>query len=187
MMSTLALVLLAVGLAAAAGFRIFVPPLVLAIGYQIGLVDLPADSTWLASPTAVVLLALATVIEVMAYYVPLLDNLLDTIAAPAALLAGTLLAGTVLPELEPWLRWTAAAVVGGGSAGSVQILTSLTRVASSGATGGLANPVVSTGELVGATLLSLLSLLAPVLAGMAVLVLLIVGYRLLVRRQRQSA
>lgn len=183
-MTTASLVLLGVGLAAATGFRVFVPPLMLALGHQIGLVELPADSAWLASPMAIVLLAAATLAEIGAYYLPLIDNLLDTIAMPAALLAGTLLAGAVLPELDPWLRWTAAAVVGGGTAGTVQALTSFTRAASTGATAGLANPVVATGELIGATLLSLLALLAPVLAGAAVLALIVLGARTWQRRRR---
>jgi hypothetical protein len=184
--SALTLVLLGVGLAAATGFRVFVPPLMMALGHQAGLIELPADAGWLASPTAIVLLSAATVAEVLAYYVPLVDNLLDAVATPAALVAGTLLAGTVMPDLDPWLRWTAAAVVGGGAAGSVQVLTSLTRAASTGSTAGLANPVVSTGELAGAVGLSLLAMLAPVLAGIAVLALLIIGFRLLARRQRTA-
>jgi hypothetical protein len=185
-MTTATLVLLGVGLAAATGFRVFVPPLVLAIGHQAGIVDLPDASAWLASPTAIVLLSAATVVEVMAYYVPLVDNLLDMVATPAALVAGTLLAGAVLPELEPWLRWTAAAVVGGGAAGTVQVLTSLTRAASTGATAGLGNSVVATGELLGATLLSVLALLAPVLAGIAVVALIVLGLRALGRRRRSA-
>jgi hypothetical protein len=182
-MSTLTLVLLGIGLAAASGFRIFVPPLVLALGHQAGLVELPADSSWLASPAAIVLLLVATAAEVLAYYVPLVDNLLDAVATPAALVAGTLMAGVVLPEMAPWLHWTAAAVLGGGAAGSVQALTTLTRAASTGTTAGLGNPVVATGELLGATLLSLLSLLAPVLAGVAALALILLAYRALVRRR----
>jgi hypothetical protein len=185
-MTTATLVLLGVGLAAATGFRVFVPPLVLAIGHQAGIVELPDSSAWLASPTAIVLLSAATLVEVMAYYVPLVDNLLDMVATPAALVAGTLLAGAVLPELEPWLRWTTAAVVGGGAAGTVQVLTSLTRAASTGATGGLGNPVMATGELLGATLLSVLALLAPVLAGIAVVALIVLGLRALLRRRRSA-
>jgi hypothetical protein len=185
-MTTASFLLLGIGLAAATGFRVFVPPLVLAIGHQVGIVELPDSSAWLASPTAIVLLSAATVAEVTAYFVPLVDNLLDAVATPAALVAGTLLAGAVMPELEPWLRWTAAAVAGGGAAGSVQVLTSLTRAASTGATAGLGNPAVAAGELVGATLLSLLALLAPVLAGVAVLALIVLGFRALARRRRPA-
>lgn len=185
-MSSLALVLLGVGLAAASGFRVFVPPLMLAVGYQVGMVDLPPQAGWLASPTAIVVLAAATIVEVSAYYLPLVDNLLDTISGPAALVAGTLLAGTVMPEVEPWLRWTAAAVVGGGAAGSVQALTSVTRAASTGATAGLGNPLVSSTELAGAVLLSLLSLLAPVLAAVLVLALIVFGARTLLKRTRTT-
>lgn len=177
-MSTLALVLLGVGLAAATGFRIFVPPLVLAVGYRLDLVSLPNDAAWLDSTAALIVLGIATVAEVLAYYLPLIDNLLDTVAGPAALVAGTIVAGTVLPGADPWLRWTAAMVLGGSSAGAVQALTSVTRAASTGATAGLANPILATGELIGAFSLALLSLIAPALAALAVLLLLVFGARI---------
>ncbi|MEX2535258.1 MAG: DUF4126 domain-containing protein [Trueperaceae bacterium] len=183
-MDTLTLVLLGTGLAAATGFRVFIPPLLMAITHQLGWLDLPGEAGWLASPTAIVLLAAATAVEVLAYYVPLVDNLLDLVATPAALVAGTLVASTVFPDVAPWLDWTAAAIVGGGAAGSVQAITSIARAASSGTTGGLGNSVVSTGELAGAFVLSLLSLLAPVLAGVAVLALIVLGLRMLSKRRQ---
>ena len=186
-MEPIVLILLGIGLAAATGFRVFVPPMLMALGHQVGWLDLPGEAGWLENPTALALLGVATFAEVVAFYVPFVDNLLDTVATPAALVAGTLVAGTVFPDVAPWVDWTAAAIIGGGAAGSVQMLTSLTRATSTGTTIGLGNPVVATGELVGAFLLSLLSFIAPVVAGIAVIALIVFGIRFLGRRRRRQS
>lgn len=186
-MEPLTLFLVGVGLAAAAGFRVFVPPLLLAVAAGVGLVELPAGSEWLSHPGAVAVLAVATFLEIAAYYIPLIDNLLDTITTPLALIAGTVLTASVMPEMEPWLRWVLAAVVGGGAAGSVQAVTTVARATSAGTTATLGNPVISTGELVGAVGLSLVSLFAPVLAGLLVLLIVVVGVRVTARRRNMRS
>ena len=160
---------LGVGLAAATGMRVFLPLLVMSVAAWSGHLTLGADFQWLASLPAVVMLAVAAVLEVAAYYVPGLDHLLDVIAAPAALVAGTIAAAAVLTDLPPLVRWTAAVIAGGGAAGLTQGVTSLLRAKSTLTTGGLANPVVATGELGGALGLSLLALAAPVLAPIVVI------------------
>jgi hypothetical protein len=128
---------------------------------------------WLGSDAALVALATATVIEVSAYYVPWLDNLLDTLATPVAILAGVLAWAAVTPELAPLLRWTLAVIAGGGAAALVQSGTALVRLHSSAFTAGLGNPVVATGELAGSVSLSVLAVLAPVLAGVLVVLVLV--------------
>jgi len=164
-------------LSAAVGFRVFVPLLLTGAAARLGYLELTADMAWLGSDAALVALATATVLEVSAYYVPWLDNLLDTIATPAAIVAGTVAWAAVTPELSPLLRWTLAVVAGGGAAGVIQASTTLLRLQSSGFTAGLANPVLATGELLGALALSVLGVLVPVLAAvLAVLVLLGLGY-----------
>jgi hypothetical protein len=125
----------------------------------------PADElSWIGSWTAVALFGTATAVEVLAYYVPWADNLLDTIATPAAMIAGVVASASVLGELPPALQWTLAAVAGGGAAGLVQAATVLLRGASSTMTGGLGNSVVSTTELVFAVGVAVLALLAPFVA-----------------------
>lgn len=125
----------------------------------------PADElSWIASWTAVALFGTATVVEVVAYYVPWADNLLDTIATPAAMIAGIVASASVLGELPPVLQWTLAAVAGGGAAGVVQAGTVLLRGASSATTGGLGNFMVSTTEIVLALGTAVLALLAPFIA-----------------------
>lgn len=169
-------------LAAAAGFRVFVPLLLTGLAARLGHLQLTPEMTWLESDAALVALATATVLEIGAYYVPWLDNLLDALATPAAILAGVVAWAAVTPELSPLLRWTLAVVVGGGIAGLIQSGTTLARLKSSGFTAGLANPVVATGELVGSLALSLLGLLVPLLAA-ALVVLALVG---LGRRYRRA-
>ena len=160
-------------LSAAAGFRVFVPLLLTGSAARLGYLELTTDMAWLASDAALVALATATVLEVSAYYVPWLDNLLDTVATPTAVVAGVIAWAAVTPELSPLLRWTLAVVAGGGAAGIVQSGTTLLRLHSSAFTAGLGNPVVATGELAGSVSLSVLAVLAPVLAAVLVLLVLV--------------
>ena len=155
---------LGVGLAAAVGFRVFLPMLVMSIAAYSGHLTLSSGLEWLGSAPALVMLAVAALIEILAYYIPGLDHLLDVLAAPAALIAGTVVAAAVMTDLPPLVKWTTAVIAGGGAAGLTQGISSLLRVKSAALTGGLGNPVVSTGELAGALGFSLLALLAPVLA-----------------------
>jgi hypothetical protein len=160
---------LGVGLAAAVGFRVFVPLLVMSGAAYGGLLTLSDGLEWLATPVALAMLSIAALVEILAYYVPGVDNLLDTIATPAALVAGTIAAAAVMTDLPPAVRWTTAVIAGGGAAGVTQSVTSLLRAKSTVFTGGLGNAVVSTSEAGGALLVSVLALLAP-LAALALVV-----------------
>jgi hypothetical protein len=155
---------LGIGLAAAVGFRVFVPMLVMSIAAYTGHLTLSSGFAWLATPAALVMLSVAALLEILAYYIPGVDNLLDTIATPAALIAGTVVSAAVMSELPPIVKWTTAVIAGGGAAGLTQGLTSLLRAKSTLMTGGLGNHVVATGELGGALLVSLLALAAPLAA-----------------------
>ena len=176
-------------LSAAAGFRVFVPLLLTGSAARLGYLELTTDMAWLASDAALVALATATVLEVSAYYVPWLDNLLDTVATPTAVVAGVIAWAAVTPELSPLLRWTLALIAGGGAAGLVQSGTALLRLHSSAFTVGLGNPVVATGELAGSVSLSVLAVLAPVLAAVLVLLVLVglVGFYRRATSRRNAA
>lgn len=158
------LILLGISLSAASGFRIFVPPFILSLMAQADYVDLPANLAWVDNPIASIIFGVATLVEIGAYYVPWIDNLLDALAAPAAVVAGTLMTGAFSAELEPAMRWTLALLAGGGAAGGVHTLMGLTRLSSSATTGGLANPVVSTTEAAAATGLSIFAIFLPLVA-----------------------
>jgi hypothetical protein len=183
-------VAMGVGLAAAVGLRVFLPMLVLSIGAYTGHLTLSSGLAWLGTPAALVMLSVAAVSEILAYYIPGVDNALDVIAAPAALIAGTVVSAAVLTDVPPMVRWTTAVIAGGGAAGVVHGLTSLLRVKSTVMTVGLGNYAIATGELAGALIVSLLALAAP-LAAVAVAVLFCWFaarlLRRLLRKQRPAA
>jgi arylsulfatase A-like enzyme len=167
-METLLSVLIGIGLAAACGFRVFVPFLVVSIAAMSGHLELSGGFEWMGTWYALTAFAVASGIEITSYWVPWLDNLLDTIATPAAIVAGTIIAASVVTDMSPFLRWSLAVIAGVGVAGVVQSATVALRGASTATTGGLANPVVSTAELGGSVATSVLSIAVPVVAGLLV-------------------
>ncbi len=153
-----------VGLAAASGFRVFVPLLGVGLATRVGQITPGEGWSWVGEPIALVALGVAVALELGAYFVPWVDNALDTVATPAAVVAGTLLTALMLGDAPPALQWILAVVAGGGTAGMVQTGTVLARAASLGTTGGAANPLVGLGEAILSVLLTLLSVLVPLLA-----------------------
>jgi hypothetical protein len=163
-------IVLGVGLAAATGFRVFLPMLIVSAAAYTGHLSLDQQFAWLGTLPALTMFGVAALAEILAYYVPGVDNLLDTVATPAALVAGTVVSAAVMTDLPPMVKWAAAIIAGGGLAGLTQGVTALLRVKSTLLTGGLGNGVISTAELVGALVVSLLALLAP-LAALALVIL----------------
>jgi len=155
---------LGIGLAAAVGFRVFLPLLVASIAAWSGHLHLDANFAWLGSLTAMTMLAVAAVVEVLAYYVPAVDNLLDSITTPLALIAGTVVSAAVITDLPPLIKWSTAIIAGGGVAAITQGVTTLVRAKSTAFTAGLGNPVVSTIEMIAAVVIALLALIAPLVA-----------------------
>ncbi|HEX5131703.1 MAG TPA: DUF4126 domain-containing protein [Candidatus Krumholzibacteria bacterium] len=184
-MEALVSILLGAGLAAACGFRVFVPFLALSIAAHNGHVPLSSGFEWIGSTPAMIAFASATILEVGAYYVPWLDNALDTLATPVAVLAGVVLTAAVVTDLSPVLRWGVAVIAGAGMAGTVQSATVLTRLKSSVLTGGVANPLVSTGETAGSATTSVLALLLPVVTFVLIVVGLVIVF-MTVRRMTRA-
>jgi hypothetical protein len=164
------------GLAAAAGFRVFVPLLAAAIASKTGVLELSPGFLWLATTPALAALGTATLLEVGAYSVPWLDQLLDLVATPAAMVAGMLAAASVVVDLPPVLKW-GAVLLAGGAAGVTQGATVFTRFKSTTLTGGVGNPIVSTLELVSAVVTSVLAIFLPVITFVAVLLLFVIFTR----------
>ena len=179
-------VAMGVGLAAAVGFRVFIPVLVLGVGAYTGHLTLTSGLAWLGTPAALVMLSVAAGLEILGYYIPGVDNALDVIAAPAALVAGTVVSAAVMTDVPPMVRWTAAVIAGGGAAGAIHGLTSLLRVKSTTLTAGFGNHALATGELAGALLVSLLALAAPLAAVALVALLCWFAVRLLRRLRRRQ-
>jgi hypothetical protein len=155
---------LGIGLAAAVGFRVFLPLLVVSIAGYTGYLPLSDSFSWLATLPALVMLSVAAILEIAAYYIPGVDNLLDAVATPAALVAGTVVAAAVMGDVPPIVKWTTAVIAGGGAAGITQAVTGLLRAKSTVTTGGLGNAAIATGELGGSLLTSLLALFMPLVA-----------------------
>jgi hypothetical protein len=183
-------IVLGVALAAATGFRIFLPMLVVSIAAYTGHLPLDDNFAWLATPSALITLTAATLAEILAYYVPAVDNLLDALAGPTALVAGIVVSAAVMTDVPPLVKWTAAVIAGGGVAGLTQGVTTMLRAKSTILTGGAGNVVISTAELGGALLVSLLALAAPLVALGAVIFFLWLAMRLirqLFRGERRSS
>jgi hypothetical protein len=187
-MELLLSVCIGLGLSAACGFRIFVPLLITSIAAHSGHLDLAPSFDWVGSPAALTAFSVATALEIGGYYVPWIDNFLDTVATPAAVVAGTVVTASMVTDVSPFLRWSLAVVAGGGVAGIVQATTVLARGLSLTSTGGLGNPIIATAELGGSILTALAAIIAPFFAiGLIILVLAIAGYRLLRRRNTTAA
>ena len=165
-------ILLGIGLAASVGFRIFVPLFALSIASYYNVIPLNDNWEWIGTIPALVTLGIATVVEIIAYLIPWLDNLLDTIAIPLAAVAGTAVMLSTAADLEPIVTWSLAIIAGGGTATAIKTSTSTTRLASTATTGGVANPIVSTVETGSSIVLSILAFVAPVLAIIIVILVL---------------
>jgi len=165
-------IVLGIALAAATGFRVFLPLLVVGTAAYTGHLTLDDNFAWLGTPSALIMLSVAALVEILAYYIPIVDNLLDTLAIPAAAVAGTIVSAAVMTDVPPMVKWTAAVIAGGGIAGLTHGLTGLVRGHSTVLTGGLGNPVIATAELGGALLMTFLALAAPVVAVVVIAVFL---------------
>ena len=176
------------GLAAASGFRVFLPPFLLSIAVRADAVDVNLMDTpfeYFDSNVAVILLGVATVAEFAAYYVPWVDNLLDSIASPAAVVAGSGMTALVLEgNTDPVIQWSLAIIAGGGVTAIVQGATVVTRGISTTLTAGFANPIVSTGENLASVILAIIAMVLPILA--AVLVAVLIGVIVLKASQKVS-
>lgn len=167
---------LGIGLAAASGFRVFLPLFALSLAAHFEWWALNDQWNWLGSPAALLVLGVAMLAELLAYYIPWVDNLLDTIAIPLAGIAGTAVMVATMADVSPMITWSLAIIAGGGTAAAVKGATASTRLGSSVSTAGLGNPVVSTVETGGAVVMSILSFIAPVMAGLIALLILVSLY-----------
>ncbi len=173
-----------IGLAAAAGFRAFVPLFAAGLAIHFGWVEPARGFDWLGEPIVIVALAIATVTEVAAYYVPGVDHALDLIGAPVAVAAGIIAAAGVIVGLPEWLRWLTAIAGGGAVATAGHALNAIGRAKTGAASAGLGNPVYATAELGGSLLLACLAILAPVAALLAIVAFIAWALR---RRRRPAA
>ena len=175
-------ILMGIGLSAASGFRIFIPLLVVSIASFTGNLTLADSFSWIGTLPAIITFSVATVLEIAGYYIPWVDNILDTITSPMAVIAGAILMASVVTDISPLFKWTLAIIAGGGIAGTIQALTGVTRVTSSLTTGGLGNPAVSTVESGSSITLSVIAIFIPVIAAIVVIALLVWATKTLINR-----
>ena len=161
---TILSIFLGIGLSASAGFRVFLPLFALSLASYFDVWELNASWSWIASTTAIITLGIATLVEIAAYYIPFVDNLLDTVAVPLATLAGTAMMVSTVADLSPTITWVLAIIAGGGTAAAVKSSASATRLGSTVSTAGFGNPVVSTIETGSSIFMSIISIFLPILA-----------------------
>ncbi len=175
---TIISIFLGIGLSASVGFRVFVPLFALSLASYFNVWELNESWQWIGSLTAVITLGVATLVEIFAYYIPYVDNALDSIAIPLAAIAGTAVMVSTVADLSPVITWALAIIAGGGTAAAVAGSSGATRLASTATTGGIANPLVSTIETGTSVVMSVLSIFIPVIAFVFVLIILYLIFRL---------
>jgi hypothetical protein len=161
---TIISIFIGIGLAASVGFRIFVPLFALSLASFYNIISLNESWEWVGSSTAIIILGIATIVEILAYFIPWLDNLLDTIAVPLAAVAGTAVMVATVSDLDPTITWALAIIAGGGTATAIKGSTSSARLTSTATTAGIANPVISTVETGTSIVMSILAIFIPILA-----------------------
>ncbi|MEZ4797660.1 MAG: DUF4126 domain-containing protein [Flavobacteriaceae bacterium] len=174
---TIISIFLGIGLAASVGFRIFLPLFVLSLASYFNVWELNESWQWIGSTTALVILGVATLVEIFAYFIPFVDNLLDSVAVPLAAVAGTAVMVSTVANLSPEITWALAIIAGGGTAAVISGTSGATRLASTTTTAGVANPVVSTIETGAAFITSIISVFLPIAGFILVLIIIFIIFR----------
>lgn len=178
MTETIISICLGIGLAASVGFRVFLPLFVLSLASYFEVWELNASWLWIGSLTAVITFGVATLIEILAYYIPFVDNLLDTIAIPLATIAGTAVMVSTVADLNPVISWGLAIIAGGGTAAAIKSTATASRATSTISTAGFGNPLISTVETGASLIISIFSIFLPIFAFVLVVLILIVIFKL---------
>ena len=180
-------VALAIGLAACAGLRAWLPLLLTGGLVRVGMIEVGDSFSFLATNRALILFGVASVIEIVADKVPAIDHALDAIGTVLRPIAATVLAASVFGSFtDPVAAIALGAAVGAPTALVPHAGKSVLRAASSALTGGLANPVISVLEDLIALTLFVLTVLLPLFAGGLVLVVAWMVARRLRRRFRSA-
>ncbi|HEY5125618.1 MAG TPA: DUF4126 domain-containing protein [Ignavibacteria bacterium] len=179
-------IILGICLASAAGFRIFIPLLLTNIASMTGYLKLANNYVWIGSVPALIIFSVAVIVELIGYYTPWVDNVLDGIASPLAIISGILLSGAVITDINPLIKWTLMIISGGGTSISFHLLTAKTRALSSLFTRGLANPIFSTFEAIVSIIITVISILIPIIGILLVIALSYILYSRYKKRKRRK-
>ena len=179
-----------IGLAAASGFRVFLPLFAVSLASYLGWIPTNDNFQWLSGLPTLIVTGVATLVEILAYYIPVVDNFLDTVTVPLATVAGSVLFASQFIELGTFPQWALAIIAGGGTAATIAAGFAGTRAASTATTAGIGNNVIATTETAGAGLMSVLSIFLPVIAfiiALALLIFVIIFGRKIWRKIRNTA
>ena len=179
-----------IGLAAASGFRVFLPLFAVSLASYLGWIPTNDNFQWLSGLPTLIVTGVATLVEILAYYIPVVDNFLDTVTVPLATVAGSVLFASQFIELGTFPQWALAIIAGGGTAATIAAGFAGTRAASTATTAGIGNNIIATTETAGAGLMSVLSIFLPVIAfiiALALLILVIIFGRKIWRKIRNTA
>lgn len=174
---TILSIFLGIGLAASVGFRVFLPLFALSLASYFNVWELNASWEWIGSTTALITLGVATLVEIVAYYIPIVDNALDTIAVPLATIAGTAVMVSTIADLSPVITWSLAIIAGGGTAAAIKSTTSTTRLGSTVSTAGIGNPIFSTIETGTSIVMSIIAIFLPVVGIVLVILIFYLIYK----------
>ncbi|MFL6245010.1 MAG: DUF4126 domain-containing protein [Thermoanaerobaculia bacterium] len=165
-------VLLGLGLSASTGLNTFLPLLLLsaAARFHIAGIELGHRFDWLSSDVAIIVLIVASVVEVIADKVPAVDHFLDSVGTFVRPLAATVATASVLTgaHVDPTVAAIVGLMIGAPTSLGFHTLKAGTRIASSAATLGCANPVLSLIEDVISVTLSLLAIFIPLAVPVAI-------------------
>lgn len=179
-------VLIGIGLSATCGFRVFVPLFVMSIAGVSGYMEFSAGFGWIGTYPALIIFGVATVLEIVAYFVPYVDNILDMASIPIAVVAGVVIVASVVTDVDPMIRWTLALVAGGGIAAGTSMISNGIHALSTATTGGVANPAVSAAETGGSIVMTVLSVVIPVAGVLLIAIIVFLIIRRLLRRKRKK-
>lgn len=185
-MEVLFSVILGVGLASACGFKVFVPFLIMSIAAMSGHLELAEGFEWIGTTPALIVLIVAAILEILSYYVPYVDNILDVISIPVTVISGVLVTVSCIQGLSPLFSWTLALILGGTVAGGVKLINTGLRATSTASTGGVANPIVNTIQIVLSVIMSVLTVILPILVIVIFIFLIILSIMLYKRKKNRK-
>ncbi|MBK7446799.1 MAG: DUF4126 domain-containing protein [Ignavibacteria bacterium] len=178
-------ILIGLGLSAASGFRLFVPFAILSIFSISGIYNITSTPFIFSSDLFLIIFIILSVSEVLLFYNPWIDNMLDLISTPASIFSGIILTYFVLYDTEIYLRLLISVILGGLVSLNVQLLTVKARSSTSIFSKGNGNQIVSTIENISSIFISILVLKFP-LAGIFVSAIIIyLIYTFIIKKGRQ--
>jgi len=172
MTQIIASIIMGIGLSACCGIRAILPLLGISVASRLGYIHLNPNFLFLSSNAALIVFSLAAILEILAYKVPLVDNFMDAISVPTAIIAGGIAEASFIKGIDPLLALVIGLIVGGSISGLVKVASGTLRAGVTVATAGVGNIFLSIKEDIISVVSIILSIFLPYLA---LLLLLLIG------------